>query len=248
MPRPKSMLEDRVIDNPSDNPVAVDSNTGEITPAATSNTSNAPTNGFRQDSEYDYHRAMRALYRALALAQQDLGRTSKDGKGHHGKYSTLPACLETITNAFNGKGLSYIFISHPDPSAAVIEFKIFHEEGGELSLGIVSIPFAQNTPASRGASQTYAKRYACSLIGLQSADDAEQDEKHLHGVPKAITLTDEDIAVRFSYCATIEAIGNNLKSLIALHPQQREQLTKAATARKLQLQPSDQPEGEISNA
>jgi len=181
---------------------------------------------------WSHQKAVAALYRALAMAQQKLNRVVKDAKGHHGKYASLTACIGSVVEAFEDTGLSFIFVSHNCESGADIELVILHSHGAMLSLGHVRVPQAQNTPASRGAAITYAKRYALGLLGLQTSEDAESDEKHLHG---EASISPAEIALAFSGCQDIHQIGETLNRLARTYPSQRPTLQSAATERKKAL-------------
>lgn len=118
--------------------------------------------------------SIKELATALAKAQASFAGAAKDSLNPHfkSKYADLESVVSAIKQGLASNGLSFVQVSHNEPSSASIETIIMHSSGEWLSAGIVSVPVSKNDAQGFGSAMTYARRYSLSsAFGIAPEDD-----------------------------------------------------------------------------
>jgi hypothetical protein len=115
-----------------------------------------------------------ALFAALAKAQAEMGRASKDGKNPHykSKYATLTAVLETILPPLNANGLT--LSQHPGLDGEVVTLTtIIGHTSGQWMSSQSAVPLGKKRDAhAYGSAVSYLRRYSsAAVMGCIQDDD-----------------------------------------------------------------------------
>lgn len=113
---------------------------------------------------------------AFVKARAKMGATvGKDAKGNFGRYATLAAITEAISQALSDNGLAIIQEASMDETGVTIETTLLHESGATMQFTPLTMPLSQRTPQAVGSATTYGRRYALAAIcGLAPDDDDGQ--------------------------------------------------------------------------
>ena len=110
---------------------------------------------------------MSEVVQALAAALPQIANPSKDGKSHHGRYSTLPALLDHVKPVLAEHGLAVT----QDITSDGIYTTVIHTSGELYRWGPYPVEPAKG-PQAQGSAETYGRRYALqAALGVSGADD-----------------------------------------------------------------------------
>ena len=110
---------------------------------------------------------MSDVVKALAGALPKIANPGKDGKSHHGRYSTLAAILDHVRPVLAEHGLA---VMQPIEAEGV-RTMIVHESGSMYDAGPYPVGSYPN-PQAQGSAISYARRYGLmSVLGIAGTDD-----------------------------------------------------------------------------
>jgi len=111
---------------------------------------------------------MSDVAKALAAALPKIANPGKDGKSHHGRYSTLAAILDHVRPVLAEHGLA---VMQPIEAEGV-RTMIVHESGGVYDAGTYPLATSYPNPQAQGSAISYARRYGLmSVLGIAGTDD-----------------------------------------------------------------------------
>ena len=110
---------------------------------------------------------MSDVVKSLAVALPHIANVGKDGKSHHGAYSTLPALLDHVKPILALHGLAVM----QSVTEGGVRTMFLHTSGDIFDAGTYPIGQMQN-PQAQGSAVTYARRYALmAACGVSGSDD-----------------------------------------------------------------------------
>ena len=113
---------------------------------------------------------MSDVVKALALALPKIANPGKDGKSHHGKYTTLGAVLDHVKPVLAEHGLAVMQFVVDDG----VRTLLVHESGDVFDAGTYPLGVYPN-PQAQGSAISYARRYGLlAVLGVAGADDDGQ--------------------------------------------------------------------------
>lgn len=110
------------------------------------------------------------VVKALAVALPKIANPGKDGKSHHGKYTTLGAVLDHVKPVLAEHGLAIV----QTIDAEGVRTLFVHESGDVFDAGTYPVGSFTN-PQQQGSAISYARRYGLmAVLGVAGADDDGQ--------------------------------------------------------------------------
>lgn len=117
---------------------------------------------------------MKALAKALAMAQGEIARAHKDKKNPHfgSKYADLASVWDAWQEVGPKNGLSIVQLVHmTDRQGVELETMLMHSDGGVIS-SRGFFPSVKNDAQGYGSALTYARRYMlAAMVGVCPDDD-----------------------------------------------------------------------------
>lgn len=117
----------------------------------------------------------KALYAALAAAQEEIGGAVKGKKNPH--FGQKYADLKSVWDAWqevgpkNGLAVMQLVLEADGKQGIILETVLTHKDGGEIRSRSFW-PAVKNDPQAYGSALTYARRYTLSaLVGIAPEDD-----------------------------------------------------------------------------
>src|SRR6185436_682760 len=117
------------------------------------------------------------IHQALIAAQRSMGPVLKDGRANYGKYATLGAVIETITDPLHDAGIVWYQPLEVLPNGEVVLVTtLVHAETDQKIESRYPVRCKDpQDPQKVGGAVTYARRYALlALLGLAPEDDDGQ--------------------------------------------------------------------------
>jgi len=113
---------------------------------------------------------------AFVKARAAIGGTvGKDAKGNFGRYATLAAITDAITEPLPKNGLVVIQEAQLDDVGVTILTTLLHESGATMQFAPLTMPLTDRKPQAVGSAITYGRRYALAAVcGLAPDDDDGQ--------------------------------------------------------------------------
>mgnify|MGYP001263543525 CR=1 FL=1 len=113
---------------------------------------------------------------AFVKARAAIGGTvGKDAKGNFGRYATLAAITDAITEPLAKNGLAVIQEAELDETGVTVLTTLLHESGATMQFAPLTMPLTDRKPQAVGSAITYGRRYALAAVcGLAPDDDDGQ--------------------------------------------------------------------------
>lgn len=191
----------------------------------------------------------KGLYAALAAAQADMGRATKDTNNLHfkSKYADLASVMDACMPALSKHGIAVLQPAFDDDTGRYVKTIFVHGDSGETTECRVPLIVQKNDMQGYGSACTYARRYGLmGMAGIAPEDDdgnaaakaapvVEERRTPRHDpAPQAI----EYISVATDLDELKRAWGN-----LPADVQRMAQVIAAKNTRKADLQAADQIDG-----
>lgn len=184
---------------------------------------------------------------AFVKARAAIGGTvGKDAKGNFGRYATLAAITDAITEPLAKHGLAIIQEAQLDDAGVTVETTLLHESGATMQFAPLTMPLTDRKPQAVGSAITYGRRYALAAVcGLAPDDDdgqaAQDATKTTH---KPVDVAFDAPAMQLATKAQLKHLGDLGAQYYGAEwadqlPKLVEAVTKGATSDVSQLQPSE---------
>jgi len=153
----------------------------------------------------------KGLYAALAAAQAEMGKASKDTNNTHfnRKYADLASVCDACMPALSRHGIAVLQPAYDDESGRYIKTIFAHGESGETAECRVPLIVSKNDMQGYGSAATYARRYGLmGMAGIAPEDDdghaaaksPPMAEPIRREEPKRVTPpSDDDVALSVAY-------------------------------------------------
>lgn len=128
----------------------------------------------------------RLIVKALIEAKKEFGKFIKNKVNPHykSKYADMSAVAEAVDEALAKNGLTYVQPFEYKDGVLLIQTRLLHTSGEELS-STYPIIVTGHKPQEVGGSITYGRRYALtSLLGLAADDDDDGNDAPEDTVPR----------------------------------------------------------------
>ena len=170
----------------------------------------------------------------------------KDAKGSFGRYATLAAITDAITEPLAKNGLAVIQEAELDETGVTVLTTLLHESGATMQFAPLTMPLTDRKPQAVGSAITYGRRYALAAVcGLAPDDDdgqAAQDATKPAQKPADVSFDSPGMSLATK--AQLKQLGDlGVEFYKAEWPEQLPKLvlavTKGATSDVSQLQPAE---------
>lgn len=115
-----------------------------------------------------------AIAKAFVDAQKEFAPALKTSTNPHfrSKYVDLAGCIEAVIDALNNHGFALMQKTHDCDNGVKVETIFMHQDGEQISGGVITVPADRQNAQGYGSALTYARRYSLmAACGIAPEDD-----------------------------------------------------------------------------
>lgn len=115
-----------------------------------------------------------AIAKAFVDAQKEFAPALKTSTNPHfrSKYVDLAGCIEAVIDALNNHGFALMQKTHDCDNGVKVETLFMHQDGEQISGGVITVPADRQNAQGYGSALTYARRYSLmAACGIAPEDD-----------------------------------------------------------------------------